>query len=154
MQAHTNHISAPHRLQLRLDEMTHWGIIQNQIFNQVQDQAGHAKLAVQQSLEGAADAAERNISPTPHPACRACPSEGGKKRGSCLPFADFRARKLQRLRAMYLLAAPRARRGGHAGEKRNARIGLEFHFFRATASAAIDHDGSFDPERSLAAQGC
>ena len=75
-----NHISAPHRLQLlyvRLGKMTHWGIIQKQIWNQVQDQAGHARPAVQQSLEGAADAAERNISPTPHPACRACPPEEG-----------------------------------------------------------------------------
>ena len=46
--------------------------------------------------------------------------------------------------------------GGTTGEKRNARIGLEFHLFRATASSdsAADHDGSFDPERSLGAQGC
>ena len=56
------------------------------------------------------------------------------------------------VRCTYLTRLASAGREG-TGEKRNARIGLEFHFFRATTSAA-DHDGSFDPERSLGAQGC
>ena len=65
--------------------------------------------------------------------CMPAPARG------CLPFADFRARKLQRLRAMYLLAAPRASMEGRAragGREEECADRPRIPFFRAIAAVA------------------